>query len=287
MASSFENAVKYLPIVDGVFKKESKSAILDTPAVFAGVGIDSAKVLKISTQGLVNYAGAYVTGDVTSTWETITLPYKRTRALPIDAIANSENFDYLLGGVLGEFTRVNVVPEVDAIRFGNYFGSAGTVVRETLTASTAYTSVLTALGGIENSEANLQNSVLFVNAALFPAFAQITTAGNILGIDALKDKYGLVDVRFVPTTRFNTSITLNNTGNGGYSAAGQAINYMVVDKSAVCQVIKLENQKLITPDMNQTAYGWSYDYLIYHTAKVLENKTAGIYVSALPVPSGN
>jgi hypothetical protein len=34
MANSFENAVKYLLVVDGVFKKESRSAILDTAALF-------------------------------------------------------------------------------------------------------------------------------------------------------------------------------------------------------------------------------------------------------------
>jgi hypothetical protein len=282
MANSFENAVKYLPVVDGVFKKESRSAILDTPALFDGVGIDSAKVLKIDTQGLATYAGAYVAGDVTSTWETITLPYKRNRQLNIDAIANNENFDYLLGGVLGEFTRTKVVPEIDAIRFSTYATSAGTKVEETLTATNAYSAVFSALGGIENSEANIQNSVLFISASLFPAFAQITTAGNIVGVDAIKEKFGLVDVRFVPQNRFNDAISLVAGGAGGYTVTGNDVNYMVIDKSAVCQVIKLENQKLITPEQNQSAYGYSYDYLVYHTAKAFENKVSGIYVSTVP-----
>jgi hypothetical protein len=73
-----------------------------------------------------------VAGDVTSTWETVTLPYKRNRQLNIDAIANNENFDYLLGGVLGEFTRANVVPEVDAIRFSTYATAAGTKCRRNI-----------------------------------------------------------------------------------------------------------------------------------------------------------
>jgi hypothetical protein len=150
-----------------------------------------------------------------------------------------------------------------------------------LTGANAYSAVFSALGAIENSEANIQNSLLFISASLFPAFSQITTAGNILGIDAIKEKFGLLDVRFVSQNRFNNAITLVADGAGGYTATGNDINYLVVDKSAICQVIKLENQKLITPDQNQSAYGYSYDYLVYHTAKAFENKVSGIYVSTV------
>lgn len=68
---------------------------------------------------------------------------------------------------------------------------------------------------------------------------------------------------------------------GGFTAAGQNINYMVIDKSAVVQVVKKENTKLFDPAVNQQSDAWIYDFLIYHAAYALDNKVAGIYVSKI------
>jgi hypothetical protein len=216
MANSIELAKKYAPVVDGVFKKSLRTGILDTSALFNGVGINQAQVLKVSTQKLATYADGYVAGDVTSVWETITLPYKRSRQLRIEATDNEENFNRLLGATLAEFIKTAVAPELDAIRFAQYASKGGIgVVSETITASNAYASLLGALGAIDNGEADLTNSVLYVSSGIFAGVNQQTSAGVIMTINELKTKFGLLDIIYVPQSRFNTQVSLATNGAGG------------------------------------------------------------------------
>ncbi len=87
----------------------------------------------------------------------------------------------------------------------------------------------------------------------------------------------------VPSGRFNTAVTINapttSAGTGGYTASGDAINYMIVHPSAVLQVVKHQIPRIFSPEVNQEADAWKFDYRVYHDCWVKAQKTNGIYVS--------
>ena len=87
----------------------------------------------------------------------------------------------------------------------------------------------------------------------------------------------------VPSGRFNTAVTINapttSAAAGGYTATGDAINYMIVHPSAVLQVVKHQIPRIFSPEVNQEADAWKFDYRVYHDCWVKAKKTNGIYVS--------
>ena len=68
-ANSIALATRYLPLLDEVYKKASRSAILDNPNV-QFVGGNAVKVFKTSMDGLADYSrnGGFVDGAVNGTW---------------------------------------------------------------------------------------------------------------------------------------------------------------------------------------------------------------------------
>lgn len=84
-ANTIALAQRYLPILDDVYKYNSKSAILDNPNV-QFIGGNTVKVYKTSMDGLGDYSrnGGYVNGAVNGSWETMTLSQDRGRSFQID-----------------------------------------------------------------------------------------------------------------------------------------------------------------------------------------------------------
>lgn len=76
---------------------------------------------------------------------------------------------------------------------------------------------------------------------------------------------------------FTTAPTASKTIAIKYGT-GKDINFMIVSKSAVAQVVKRANMKIFTPEENQTADGYKLLYRLYHGAWVFNNKTDGIYL---------
>ena len=67
---------------------------------------------------------------------------------------------------------------------------------------------------------------------------------------------------------------------GGFTASGNAINFMIVHPSAVMQVVKHVVPRLFSPEQNIEADAWRLNYRIYHDAFVLPQKAKGIYLHA-------
>lgn len=63
--------------------------------------------------------------------------------------------------------------------------------------------------------------------------------------------------------------------------AGQNINFMVIEPSALLQYPKHIVNKVVTPEENQTSDGWKFFYREYGLADAYENKVAGIYVHSV------
>ena len=106
---------------------------------------------------------------------------------------------------------------------------------------------------------------------------------NENGVDRRVMTLDGMQVIMVPQTRFYKGITLDagaSASAGGFSktaSTGRDINFMLIDPAAVLQATKLAQLKIFTPEENQSADAWLFQYRLYHDAFVYDNHVKGIY----------
>jgi hypothetical protein len=82
MANSIALASKFQPILDEIYKSSSVTARMDAPTKPVDFGgVNAVNIFKTSMVGMGTYSRAtgYPGGDVTGTWETLTLAASRGR----------------------------------------------------------------------------------------------------------------------------------------------------------------------------------------------------------------
>lgn len=283
---------KYLPILDEIYKLGSRTAILDTASErVRWEGAKKAYLFHTSLVGLSNYDrnAGFVPGDATDGWEDYSITQDRGRSFMIDVMDNDETLGMAFGTLVGEFERTQVIPELDAYRFAKYASGAAVsqVVTETLSAGAAtIASIDTATAALDNAEVPYEGRILFVNPNTYKLIKSGVTRMVMNGENNVNYNVEMFnDMRLitVPSGRFNTAVTINapttSAAAGGYTASGDAINYMIVHPSAILQVVKHAVPRIFSPEVNQEADAWKFDYRVYHDAFVEAQKTNGIYVS--------
>jgi hypothetical protein len=292
MANSIALATKFQPILDEIFKGASLTASMDAPTKPIDFGGAAAvNVFKTSMVGMGTYSRAtgYPAGDVTGTWETLTLSASRGRAFSIDRMDDEETLGQAFGTLAGEFIRTAVVPEVDAYRFNAYASKSGITEVGTPAALDTAAKVIAAfdvaMAQLDADEVPPEGRKLFISttcynllkASLTRSLAnEITADRRVLTLDT-------VQVTPVPQTRFYKGITLNagsTASAGGFAktaSTGRDINFLLLHPSAVLQVTKLAALKIFSPEENQTADAWLMQYRLYHDAFVYDNHVKGIY----------
>lgn len=292
---AFNNSIslvtKALPILDEVYKAASKTSILDTSNDRVRlVGAHAVQLFKTSMNGLGDYDRnvGYPTGSVTGTWETLTLNYDRGRAFQIDVLDNEESIGMAFGTLAGEFLRTRVAPEADARRFALYSANAGNSAAADITIGTTDIPALisTAEQVMGDAEVPEEGRILFVSEKCYAALkAKITryVQNDVRGVNTIVESYDDMRVIKVPAGRFNTAITeLDGTSvgeeDGGYTAGGYPINFMIVHPSAVVQIVKHVVPRVFSPEQNIEADAWRFLYRVAGLNAVEANKTAGIYL---------
>src|SRR5574341_2255163 len=99
MATSIDLVTKFQPILDEIYKREALTSPMDAatkPVDFMGANV--VKVFKTSVIGLGTYSRStgYPAGDVTGTWEALTLAASRGRAFSIDRMDDEESLGMAL-----------------------------------------------------------------------------------------------------------------------------------------------------------------------------------------------
>lgn len=290
--NAIQTITKYLPLLDQVYAVASVSAILDTPNALVRETADAKTVLiaQTSMSGLGDYSRAdgFVSGDLTLTWKPYTFEYDRGRTFQIDAMDDMETMGLAFGSLAGEFVRVKVTPEIDAIRFAKYATNAGTKVEATLTNKTAVSAIAAAEVDMEEKEVALNNCVLFMTPTVYGYVKDDTEhfQRTLVPSENPNRNFGSFDempIAKVPQSRFYTAVdTLSGKDEqaaGGFAKAEGAkdINFMIIDRASVIQLIKHGKIRVFDPDTNQSADAYKVDYRIYHDAWVLDNKKNGIY----------
>lgn len=299
IANSVGLASEYLPLLDEVYKAESKTAILDTAQdrVRWSDEYHTFYLFETDMVGLADYSrnGGFVRGDVTASWRAYEPQWDRGRQFVVDRIDNAESMGMAFGTLAGEFMRTKVVPETDAVRFAQYAKAASNSMKKAESISTgegAVAAIDLATEKLDDAEVPYEGRILFLNPTMYrylkSGITRYTMNGEN-GIDYNVEIYNDMRVITVPSGRFNTVITLGqpdaHDGAGGYTAAGSTINFMVVHPSAIMQAVKLANPRIFSPEQFQQAQAWAYDFRQYHGAWVKHQKANGIYVNAPSVVS--
>lgn len=291
---------KTLPgVVDKVFAQESL-----TEALLGGgelkldfLDARTVKVTKMASTGLTNYArgGSGSTnkrGGVESSHEIFTLSQERYSEIPLDELDVSDDGGTVLGHLASEFNRVHVVQEFDTYRFSKMAsycsGTIGNLVSESISANTIISKFNAAFKWMKNNKVPEKDQVIYVSADTMELIRNTTELAKRLhpadmdkNIKFAIEMYENRPIIVVPDDEFYTNAT---TGDGIYPSANSYImNFMVVSKSAVTIVKKLDYAKVFNSvDQNGTYLGF-VGYLLtnlyYHDLFVPRNKRAGIYCS--------
>lgn len=287
MANTIALAEQFVPVIDRIYKKASLTAALDAPTQVNFDGTNTVKVMKVTTTGLGDYsrANGYAKGNVTVTWEALSLSEDRSAELNVDRMDNEETLGQAFGMAMNEFIRLNVAPEVDAYRFAKYASTTG-ISKATAATITTGAALLTAIDeATKTLDANevSDDRVLFVSTNMKPLLMGALTRewGSENTVSRVLNGYNNMPIVYVPQSRFYTAVTLNSGATTwGYTKADSAadINFMMISKSAVLQATKMALPKVFTPDENQSKDAWLFQYRLYHDAMVYENKANGIYL---------
>jgi len=276
----------YTPLLDEAYKLASLTSKLDTASELIRYTQGSREVVvpKMTLQGLANYdrASGYVGGEASLTLETLTMNYERGRMFSIDSMDNEETAGVAYGRLAGEFLRSYVVPEIDAVRFATYATLAGTHPSDAnINAAGWYALVSAAQVAMTEAEVPESDRHLFITAT---GHADILNKG-LTESKVFFDNFASVTV--VPQARFYEAVTLAASGAGGYARTTGAnnINFLIVHKPAVIQVLKHQDAKIITPQANQDADAWKFGYRVYGLNDVYDNKVKGIYLHTSQVTS--
>ncbi len=285
-----------MPILDEVYKASSKTSILDTANERVRfIGSDTVNLYTMSLDGLGNYSrnAGFVTGSVTGGWEPYKLTQDRGRSFMVDVMDNDETMGMAFGTLAGEFIRTQVTPEIDAYRFAKYAGtsgiSSGTPADITVGTTDAPSLIQEAETIMGDDEVPEEGRILFISETAYAGLKDKITRyvqNGERGIETAIDYYDGMRVIKVPKGRFNTGITLNDGLSAGETKGGftvpastsYPINFMIIHPSAVVQIAKHVVPRIFSPQVNQSADAWKFDYRIYHDAFVENNKVAGIYL---------
>lgn len=294
MANSFQLAQTFLPLLDEVYKANSRTAILDSTKVEIVNG-NTIKVFKTDMDGLGNYNRntGFVDGSVTGTWETLTLGKDRGRSFTVDRMDNEETIGMAFGTLASEFIRTKVTPEIDAYTFAKIAGTTGI---DTATAADITIGTTDVPGLIDEAERSMNENevpvdgrMLFISESAYAGLRSKVTRTVMNGEGGINkeiESYDGMRIIRVPQTRFYTAITLKDGSTSGQTAGGYTgtattgykINFMIIHPSAITKVVKHVLPRIFSPDEYQKADAWKFDYRVYHDTFVYDNKVKGIYL---------
>lgn len=293
MANNIQLAQRFAPFLDELYQREALTSILEVAGDMVQYTQNAKTVLipEMTLQGLGDYDrnNGFTRGDVVLQWTPYTLTQDRGRSFQVDRMDNEETVEIAFGRLASEFMRVHVIPEIDAYRFATMAARAANSASGALDESTTLEAIDDAIEILDDAEVPQEGRVLFVSSAVAKYLKQapnyernkeITTRA---GIDRRVDMLDGMPVIQVPRPRFYDAIDLldgSTAGQeaGGYVPSGSPINFMIVHTGAVLAITKHALPRVFSPDVNQDADAWKFDYRIYHDLIVPNNKTAGIFL---------
>ena len=277
-------AVKFTGELDKVLVQKSKTGFLTDNALRAKfVGAKTVKIPNISLQGLGDYdrENGFIKGVTTIDNEAFELTMDRARTFSIDREDLDETgIQSLAGQVLSEFVRTKVVPETDAYVLSKLAGLAKTNGNTVAAVADKPFETFMALQNkvIEKSNGTEEELVCFMDYAMYNSFVSSSEIQKIINVENFKQ--GDVDLKVkkidgialipVVSGRMRTAYVFNADGDGGFTPTGaaQGIKMLMLPKKAASLIRKSEKMRVFTPDVNQAADAYKFDYRLYYDVLV-------------------
>lgn len=283
MANSIELFKTYIPLVDEVYKYESKTATLDSNQGLVQMAANGKDFLipKYGVTGLGDYGRngkGYPLGSATLTFETKSPNFDRTAKFGIEEQDNTETVGLAFGQLAGTFMREQVTPEVDAFRFAKYTENAGfKVEKELATGEAALEAIRDIMVKMDNNEVPNEGRVLRITSALKDMIDHLDTYKRAVVMD------NFASIETVPEARFYSAIEqYDGDADGKFGFAktegAKKIGFVIVHPTAIIQSAKSIITKVIDPQLNQTDDKWMFFYHNYGICEALDNKKNGIGV---------
>lgn len=264
------------------------------------VGARTVLIPDVDMQGLGNYDrdDGFITGALTVSSESYTMAMDRGRSFQLDREDNDESgVANLAGQVLGEFVRTKVVPEMDAyvlsklatLATGNSQTVTGTVASQALKMITEAINKVQAVAGYS------EPLVCFVDSTVWAALMNTTELSRQLLVGDFKkgDIHTKVkmlnDVPIIPVSddRMRTAFTFYDgvTNDdvdqtiGGFAPTSSAkkIGILALPKRAASLVKKSERIRTFSPEQNQKADAYLFQYRLYYDLFVKKSMTGTVY----------
>lgn len=301
MSNVLEYSKIFQPSLDKQVVQESTTGWMEANANLVKYnGGNEVKLPNILMDGLADYdrSTGFVGGDVTLEWKTYTLTQDRGRTFSIDAMDVDEtNFVVTAGTVMGEFQRVQVVPEIDAYRYSKLATLAIEANQTRAIAATSSNIVDELLADLNSMEDAIGSKEVVIT--MNPILAgQLAKAGKDYISKAMLAKGALsVEVQSfndnaivkAPSKLLKTMFEFNDgttegQENGGFKVATGAsdINWLIATKDAPIAISKTDKVRTFAPDTNQKADAWKIDYRKYHDLWVPASKLTSIYANTKP-----
>jgi hypothetical protein len=288
-SNTVEYALKYLDMLDRVYKAGSVTSVLEPAAnlyKFDSANEKTVYIKTITAEGLGTYnrSTGYDDGDLTIAWAAHTFSQDRGKRFLLDTQDEKEAYTQM-AEVGAEFQRVYVNSELDAYRFEVLCTNAGNTVTAALTYDDVIAAIRTGIQTLDNAEVPQEQRILFVSAAIQQAmedsgefFKTINVTQNNGTIDTTIKTFNNMPVIPVPSGRFYNDFDFSATNGYSVAAGGDALNFVIVYKPAAMAIVKYKTSNIIDAAANQTADGYILKYRIYHDCFCPANKVNGIYV---------
>lgn len=302
MANEITYASKLTEELDKMFVQSAVTGFFTDNALRAKfVGAHTVLIPDMELAGLGDYdrSTGFADGSVSVTNTSYTLSQDRGRSFMLDAQDEDESgVANLAGQVLGEFVRTKVVPEVDAYCLSKLAGIADTN-GQTLSlgsgktvANGAFALLQAMISKVRDAVGYDEALVAFLDPTLHDALMATPEIARYLRMDDFKKgtistriKY-IDDVAILPVSsaRMKTAYDFfdGSTGgetDGGFKPTGSAksIGALVMPKSGASLIRKTEKVRTFSPDQNQKADAYKFDYRLYYDLLVKKSRKSGIY----------
>ena len=288
-------ATKFATELDKILVQKSQAAILEDKGMAAKfVGAHEVKLPVIGFAGLGDYDKdtGFAKGAVSVTQQVFTLEKDRARSFSIDREDMDETgIANLAASVMSEFVRTKVAPEVDAYTFSTIAtkanGAGQTVALgegETL-AKNVYGLIANAIGKVNDATGFTgEDIVLYVNPTVYAALMATPEIHRHLRVDEFKHgeistKVQKIDNAAIIPVSDNRMKTAYNFGNDGFEVAGgaESVGIIAMPRNAAMLVKKTEKIRTFSPDVNQTADAYKFDYRLYYDVLVKDSMKGSIF----------
>lgn len=302
MANAITYASKLTEQLDKMFVQSAVTGFLTDNALRAKfVGAHTVLIPEMDLAGLGDYdrSTGFADGSVSVTNSPFTLSQDRGRSFMLDAQDEDESgVANLAGQVLGEFVRTKVVPEVDAYCLSKLAGVAKTAGQTAALgdgktiANGVFALIQDLISKVRDKVGYDEALVAFLDPTVHDALMATPEISRSIRTDDFKKGEINTRVKYidnvailpVPSARMKTEYdffdgSTEGETDGGFKPATMAksIGALVMPKKGASLVRKTEKVRTFSPDQNQKADAYKFDYRLYYDLLVKKSQIPGIY----------